>query len=77
MNDIVELKKVLLLGSKYETMIGRPLLSGAKVVCLVEEKFKDAHQLHYRKRKRNNRHKKLIGFRCGYLFSFHWMQFCP
>jgi len=41
-NDVVEFNKVLLLGTREETTIGRPFVPGASVVAAVEETFKDA-----------------------------------
>lgn len=41
-NDVVEFSKVLLLGTREETTIGRPFVPGASVVAAVEETFKDA-----------------------------------
>jgi large subunit ribosomal protein L21 len=41
-NDVLEFKKVLLLGSREDTTIGRPFVPGASVVAAVEENFKDA-----------------------------------
>ena len=35
-NDTVKLTRVLLLGSRYETIVGRPLVPGASVTAAVE-----------------------------------------
>lgn len=41
-NDVLEFNKVLLLGTRDDTTIGRPFVPGASVVAAVEETFKDA-----------------------------------
>lgn len=41
-NDVLEFNKVLLLGTREDTTIGRPFVPGASVVAAVEENFKDA-----------------------------------
>lgn len=41
-NDVLEFNKVLLLGMREDTTIGRPFVPGASVVAAVEENFKDA-----------------------------------
>ena len=44
--------QVLLLGSASETVVGRPLVPDARVVCSVEEQTKDAKVVIFKKRKR-------------------------
>lgn len=46
--------KVLLVGSKLATFIGRPYLSGATVSASVEEKLKDKKVVIFKKRRRKN-----------------------
>mmetsp|Transcript_17011 Transcript_17011/g.28377 ORF Transcript_17011/g.28377 Transcript_17011/m.28377 type:complete len:164 (+) Transcript_17011:41-532(+) len=46
--------KVLLVGSKLATYIGRPYLSGATVSASVEEKLKDKKVIIFKKRRRKN-----------------------
>lgn len=41
-NDIISLDRVLLAGTRQQTLIGRPVLPGASVVAVVEEHFRDA-----------------------------------
>ena len=53
-NDRIRLNKVLLLGNKTETVIGRPAVEGASVVALVEEQFLDGKVLVFKKRRRKN-----------------------
>ena len=53
-NDKIRLNKVLLLGNKSETIIGRPLVEGASVVAAVEEQFLDGKVLVFKKRRRKN-----------------------
>lgn len=52
-NDIISLNRVLLLGSRYQTIVGRPYIPGAAVLAAVEEHMKDAkiHVYKYRKGK--------------------------
>jgi ribosomal protein L21 len=40
-NDVLSLGRVLLLGSRSETVVGRPYVPGASVLVAVEEHFKD------------------------------------
>lgn len=53
-NDILELRRVLLLGSASETVIGRPYIPGVVVKAAVEEQFLDGKVLIFRKRRRKN-----------------------
>ena len=53
-NDKIRLNKVLLLGNKTETVIGRPAVEGASVVAVVEEQFLDGKVLVFKKRRRKN-----------------------
>jgi large subunit ribosomal protein L21 len=60
--EMVELDRVMLLGSKRTTILGRPLVEGAKVMCEVEEIAKDKKVLTFKKRRRKNS-QRLRGFR--------------
>lgn len=40
-NDVVALERVLLLGSRAETVVGRPYVPGGVVLAAVEEHFRD------------------------------------
>lgn len=51
---IVIAHQVLLLGSKTETIIGRPSVEGASVIAAVEEQFLDGKVLVFKKRRRKN-----------------------
>jgi large subunit ribosomal protein L21 len=53
-NEKLRLKRVLLLGSTAETVIGRPYVPGAEVVASVEEHFLDGKVLIFHKRRRKN-----------------------
>ena len=53
-NDRIRLNKVLLLGNKTETIIGRPAVEGASVIAVVEEQFLDGKVLVFKKRRRKN-----------------------
>ncbi|XP_078153514.1 ribosomal protein L21 [Carex rostrata] len=53
-NDKLILKKVLMLGSKNETMIGRPVLVDAAVHAVVEEHALDAKVIIFKKKRRKN-----------------------
>ncbi|BDA41760.1 probable 50S ribosomal protein L21 [Coccomyxa sp. Obi] len=53
-NDKVKLDRVLMLGSRDETIIGRPLVPQATVSAVVEEQFQDAKVLIFKKRRRKN-----------------------
>lgn len=53
-NDVIELHRVLLLGSTEETLIGRPYIPGASVRAAVEEHFLDGKVLIFHKRRRKN-----------------------
>ncbi|KAI3774668.1 hypothetical protein L1987_49227 [Smallanthus sonchifolius] len=48
------LNKVLMLGSKTQTMIGRPVLPGAAVHAVVEEHALDAKVIIFKKKRRKN-----------------------
>lgn len=54
LNDTVHLDRVLLLGSRHETVIGRPSIPGAHVVALVEEQVQDAKVIVFKKKRRKN-----------------------
>lgn len=53
-NDRLELRRVLLLGSQAETVIGRPYVPEAAVTAVVEEQFLDGKVLIFHKRRRKN-----------------------
>ena len=53
-NDRVKLGRVLMLGSRHETIIGRPLIPNASVTAVIEEQFQDAKVLIFKKRRRKN-----------------------
>ena len=61
-NDVVELRRVLLLGSAGETVIGRPVVPGARVTAVVEEHFLDGKRVTF-KFKRRKGYKRLYGSR--------------
>ncbi|CAK0747858.1 hypothetical protein CVIRNUC_001795 [Coccomyxa viridis] len=53
-NDRISIRRVLMLGSCHETIIGRPLVPGASVTAAIEEQFQDAKVLIFKKRRRKN-----------------------
>ncbi|KAK9051707.1 hypothetical protein SSX86_028335 [Deinandra increscens subsp. villosa] len=53
-NDKLILNKVLMLGSKTQTMIGRPVLPEAAVHAVVEEHALDAKVIIFKKKRRKN-----------------------
>eukprot|EP00887_Chlorella_sp_A99_P002548 scaffold6.g2548.t1 len=53
-NDRVRLGRVVLLGSRAETVVGRPYVLDAHVVAAVEEQFLDGKVLIFHKRRRKN-----------------------
>lgn len=53
-NDIVHLPRVLMLGSKTKTIIGRPVVENAYVKCLVEEVVRGEKMIIFKKRRRKN-----------------------
>ncbi|GIL91256.1 hypothetical protein Vretimale_9947 [Volvox reticuliferus] len=56
-NDVLALDRVMLLGSRAETIVGRPYVPGATVLAAVEEHFRDG-KVHVFKKKRRKRYKK-------------------
>ncbi|EFJ42602.1 mitochondrial ribosomal protein L21 [Volvox carteri f. nagariensis] len=56
-NDVLALDRVMLLGSRAETIVGRPYIPGATVLAAVEEHFRDG-KVHVFKKKRRKRYKK-------------------
>lgn len=60
--QIVELDKVLMVGSKTATIIGKPLIPGLKVKAIVEERVKDKKVITLKFRRRKNS-KRIRGFR--------------
>jgi large subunit ribosomal protein L21 len=55
-------KQVLLVGSKSATLVGKPLVSGASVMAVVEEMAKDKKVMTLKFRRRKNS-KNIRGFR--------------
>ncbi|XP_076920488.1 large ribosomal subunit protein bL21m-like [Bidens hawaiensis] len=53
-NDKIIINKVLMLGSKTQTMIGRPVLPEAAVHAVVEEHALDAKVIIFKKKRRKN-----------------------
>jgi len=51
-NDEVDLRAVLMLGDASRTIVGRPTVRGARVRAIVEENFRDAKKLVFKKRRR-------------------------
>ena len=58
----LQLDNVLLLGSVEWTVIGRPVVGGASVECVVEEHAKTDKVLVFHKKRRKN-HRKMRGYR--------------
>ncbi|KAG2453040.1 hypothetical protein HYH02_002375 [Chlamydomonas schloesseri] len=56
-NDVLALERVLLLGSRAETVVGRPYVPGGVVLAAVEEHFRDG-KVHVFKKKRRKRYRK-------------------
>ena len=52
--ETLELDDVLLVGSATATVVGRPTVPDARVVCAVEEQTKDAKVVVFKKRRRQN-----------------------
>lgn len=53
-NEKVALEKVMLLGSKWQTIIGRPVIPDAQVLAAVEEQALDAKVIIFKKKRRKN-----------------------
>ena len=54
-NDVIECHRVLLLGSRTETIIGRPYIQpNASVVCAVESQFMEMKKIIFKKKRRTN-----------------------
>ena len=60
--DQIDIKDVLLVGSKKTTMVGHPYVAGSKVVASVEEMAKDKKVISFKTRRRKAS-KRLRGFR--------------
>lgn len=58
----IPIEKVLLIGTKESTFVGRPYISGARVIATVEEKAKDKKVIAFKMRRRKNS-KRTKGFR--------------
>lgn len=61
-NDVVSLPRVLMLGNKTRTVIGRPTVPGAEVVALVEEHVRDGKKIIFKKKRRKN-YRRMKGYR--------------
>ncbi|KAG2490127.1 hypothetical protein HYH03_011433 [Edaphochlamys debaryana] len=59
-NDVLALDRVMLLGSRSETIVGRPYVPGATVLAAVEEHFRDG-KVHVFKMKKRKRYRKYQG----------------
>ncbi|KXZ54233.1 hypothetical protein GPECTOR_5g324 [Gonium pectorale] len=59
-NDVLALDRVLLLGSRAQTIVGRPVVPGATVLAAVEEHFRDG-KVHVFKTKKRKRYRKYQG----------------
>lgn len=55
-NDVLDLDRVMLLGSRGKTVIGRPYVPDASVMVAVEEHFRDG-KVHIFKKRRRKRHR--------------------
>jgi ribosomal protein L21 len=62
-NERVIFDRVMLLGSREQTTIGRPLVKGAAVLATVEEHTSTEKVLIFKKRRRTASSKRLRGFR--------------
>ena len=51
-NDKIRLERVLLIGDRERTVIGRPFVPGAAVVAAVEEFFKEGKRIVFKKKRR-------------------------
>ena len=60
--DQIELDEVLLVGSKKTTLVGRPLVTGSKVLASIEEIAKDRKLITFKTRRRKAS-KSTRGFR--------------
>lgn len=60
--EVLDLDEVLLLGNANETLVGRPLVAGAKVRARVEEQTVDAKIDIFKKKRRKN-YRRWNGFR--------------
>jgi len=61
-NDIVECNRVLLLGTREETVIGRPYIDTASVTCCVESQFMEEKKIIFKKKRRKG-YRRNNGFR--------------
>ena len=52
--DVVRLPEVLMLGTRAETLVGRPVVAGAEVLAEVEEQVLGEKVLAFKKRRRKN-----------------------
>lgn len=60
--QMIDLAEVLLVGSRRGTVIGRPLVEGARVIAAVEEITKDRKVIAFKTRRRKHS-RRLKGFR--------------
>ena len=58
----IPIDKVLMIGTKETTFVGRPYITGAKVIATVEEKAKDKKVIAFKMRRRKNS-RRTKGFR--------------
>lgn len=56
--DVVEFDEVLLVSSDKDTVIGKPLVSGAKVSAKIVEQFRDKKVIIFKKLKRKGKRLK-------------------
>ena len=61
-NDIVSLPRVLMVGNRARTVIGRPCVPGAEVLAVVEEQLIDGKKIIFKKKRRKN-YRRRTGFR--------------
>ncbi|MEW5309233.1 MAG: hypothetical protein WDW38_001134 [Sanguina aurantia] len=59
-NDVISLDRVLLLGSRTQTVIGRPFVPNSCVLMAVEEHFRDG-KVHVFKKKAKKRYRRYYG----------------
>ena len=62
----VEIDEVLLIGTRDQTTVGRPLIPNAKVIATVEEQTRDKKLIVFKKKRRKGYKKKQ-----GHSFKLH------
>eukprot|EP01026_Neomeris_dumetosa_P030613 TRINITY_DN2445_c0_g1_i1.p1 TRINITY_DN2445_c0_g1~~TRINITY_DN2445_c0_g1_i1.p1 ORF type:complete len:225 (-),score=18.70 TRINITY_DN2445_c0_g1_i1:224-898(-) len=79
-NDVLRFSRVLMLGSRYETIIGRPYIPGAYVDVLVQDQRKDGKVIVF-KMKSKNRYRRHKGHRARLtgvkILSIHGIEEMP